>query len=235
MSAVIRNISEHIYNVCAKNGKDVSEGYVRNKLENMIHTESLSKKFEDKLNKLFYNTMSEAEVLDFVDNALLSNLNEGFYNPFDTDEDGIEGVSILADPRKEIKDSDNCPIRKVTLWNNNVNGKISCEKGKMYSNRFYFKGDILEECPVKLINVNSLNDRVIREIAFELEVDENGNGVWGIPMGYANCYTLSTDTKELPNVDYEYDPEEGIIRFYAISTIKPHKLLVLRVEDEFIK
>lgn len=237
MNTLYLDIAKHLTELYNKNNSDnkVNEGEVLNKFQNLISSDELYRRNKPVLDKLFSKCISDEESLKFA-NTLFSKVNEGFYNPFDgaEEDDDISATAddiISVEPVNNqiiIRDKDENPIHGIRRWDSNVNGKVYCKDGKMYSGRRFIPGDVLEECPVVEINNEGLFSRTVRDMAFQLYPDKE---VYGIPMGYANCY----DNGVNGNVDYEYDPEEGILRIIAISNIKPNNLLVLRTTSDFIK
>ncbi len=233
MNTLNLDIAKHIVNVYKKTKLD--EGEVLNKYEHLLSNEVLYENNRNIIDKLTYKVATDEEVVDFVDNLLYSSLNEGFYNPFDDDSSAAKrgGIMDIIPVNNEIivKDKDNCPIKGIRKWDSNVNGKIYCIGGKMYAGRRFIPNDVVEECPVIVINNEGMFSRTVRDLAFQLYPEKD---IYGIPMGYANCYDVDT-TGLTGNVDYEYDPDEGIIRIIAITNIKPNNLLVLRANEDFIK
>lgn len=236
MNTLYLDIAKHLTKIYNKSHSEniVNEGEVLNKFQNLISNDELYKRNKAVLDKLFNKCISDDESLDFA-NILFSNVNEGFYNPFDNDaNDDMSPISddiisvVPVNNQIIVRDKDANSIRGIRRWDTNVNGKVYCKDGKMYSGRRFIPGDILEECPVIEINNEGLFSRTVRDMAFQLYPDKE---IYGIPLGYANCYNNDING----NVDYEYDPDEGIIRIIAISNIKPNNLLVLRTTDDFIK
>lgn len=232
MNTLNLDIAKHIVNVYKKAKLD--EGEVLNKYEHLLSNVVLYENNRNIIDRLTYKVATDEEVVNFVDNLLYSSLNEGFYNPFDDDNTYSENDTndiISVDKDSIVKDKDNFPIKCIRRWDSNVNGKIYCTGGKMYSGRRFIPNDVVEECPVIVINNEGMFSKTVRDLAFQLYPDKD---VYGIPMGYANCYDVDT-TGSRGNVDYEYDPTEGIIRIIAVSNIKPNNLLILRANEDFIK
>lgn len=235
MNTLNLDIAKHIVNVYKK--RKLDEGEVLNKYEHLLSNKVLYENNIDMVNKLSYKVATDEEVINFVDKLLYSALNEGFYNPYDDDTKYLDNADkdikdvIPVNNEIIVKDSDGSPIKGVRRWDSNVNGKIYCRGGKMYSGRRFIPNDVLEECPVIVINNEGMFSRTVRDMAFQLYPDKE---IYGIPLGYANCYDV--DTKgDKGNVDYEFEPTEGIIRIIAISDIKPNNLLILRASEDFIK
>lgn len=237
-NGLTNDIVSHIVNVYNKVSENKLEyGEVLNKFEHLLSNEKLYSLNESTINKFCSKMISDDEVVAFVNNALYGVLNEGFYNPFSDDEHELGDTDYISDIKVSdgvvVKDRDNCPIKRIKKWDTNVNGKI-VYKGdkKMYSGVNFLEGDIVEECPVRELRMDSMFSRDVRDYAFQLYPDK---AIYGLPFGYANFYATTEDTNEEPNIDYEYDPSEGIIRFVAIRNIKRGSLLVLRVGEDFLK
>lgn len=233
MNTLNLDIAKHIVNVYKKARLD--EGEVLNKYEHLLSNTALYENNRNIIDRLTYKVATDEEVVNFVDKLLYSSLNEGFYNPFDDDTLNSEDYEVKdiipVDKNAIVKDKDNSPIKGIRRWDSNVNGKIYCTGGKMYSGRRFIPNDVVEECPVIVINNEGMFSKTVRDLAFQLYPNKD---IYGIPMGYANCYEVDT-TGAHGNIDYEYDPEEGIIRFIAVSNIKPNNLLILRANEDFIK
>lgn len=232
-------INEISYNICKRLTENyntyvsdnVSLGEVLGKFESLVNDEKLNEQYHDTLEKLYYNRLSKAKSIMFVN--VLRSMNENFQNPFYTGEDVYDENNVidhteLVIDKKALSPESDYPIMKVGIWDSNVNGKIMCNPGGkegMYSGAHFIEGDTIEECPIREINKLSMYSEDVRDISFELEP---GSDRYGIPQGYANVYR-TTDGDD-GNIDYEYIPKTHKIRFYAIKRIKPNEELVLRVQ-----
>ena len=236
--SLVNDIVLHIVNVYNRlNENKLEYGEVLNKFEHLLSNETLCSLNEGTLNRLYSRMIEDEEVVSFAKNALFGVLNEGFYNPFSDDYHELGNTDFISDIKVAdgvvIKDRDNCPIKRIKKWDTNVNGKIVFRGDKkVYSGVNFLEGDIVEECPVKELRGDAMFSRDIRDLAFQLYPDKE---IYGIPFGYVNYYATAYDVKDIPNVDYGYDPKEGIIRVVAIRNIKKGDLLVLRVSEDFMK
>ena len=116
----------------------------------------------------------------------------------------------------------------------------------MYAGRPFIKGDIVEECPVKVFDNIDLYSRNLRDMLFAIEYDREKYGnpkkwmenndagdkvIYGMPYGSANLYRTSENPDEA-NIDYDFDLETGIIQFRATRRIKTNDELILLATKE---
>jgi len=200
----------------------------------------------NKIRAIARRNMSEPALVRFI-NAQLYNsnfgesvktvqaghrLNEDFYNPFDDDDEldvsAGEDSSILGKSIKTATTKKNAFVKSVRLWNSNRKEKIELKDNRMFATNVFVADDIVEECPVYLLGTQDLYSPRIRDIAFEIDPE---NRLYGIPMGFANYYRTTDDVRKPGNIDYTYDPKEGIIRFYAIRKIHKGDELILKVDS----
>ena len=154
-------------------------------------------------------------------------LNEaGFTNPFDIDYQGP--ATEEDDPVFNALTKSNVSINGVSLWNTNTKNKMSYKNGKMYSNKHFCVGDIIEESPVKLMDEKALYSETIRDTVFPIDT---AKGIYGLPLGYAVCYRNSKEAPVEGNISYEYDEDRNMIVFKAIKTIRPGNELVIDADD----
>jgi len=180
---------------------------------------------------IFQSNERVNDSIEFEFNKKLS-LNEGFFNPYDEADDiseEIDGISKEHKPDIYIKPSDRNLIKGVKLWDSKRKNNIYSKHKRVYSSRLFVKDDIIEECPVDLISPEALYHQDTRALAFEIDPEKR---LYGIPGGLARYYRNSEDSGIEGNVDYEYNPEEEIIRIYAIKKIYPGDELIFKVEDE---
>lgn len=231
MSSILSDICHHIVNVFESDGTSLDYGEVLNKFEHFTNNEKLVNENKDDLSRIYNRCISDKKLIEFVVTKLYSKLNEGFYNPFVSDEDQtdiFEDDYINIEPSNDIKDENGNEIDKVYIDNNCVGGKIYYKDGKMFSGVNIEKGGVVEICPVIPIDKTALCSRSVRDIAFEI----SPNDEWGVPMGYANMYRTTEQTGTSGNIDYEYPEMSDVMRFVAIDDIKPNDELVLRVEED---
>lgn len=163
------------------------------------------------------------------------NIHEGFNNPFnnsnrnnaDSDSETAASVHKLSLNNCNIVSIyDKIKIKEVKPWKCNTKDKLYVKDHRVYSTRIFVPGDIVEECPVQLIGTDALYSRDIRDISFEIDPEKR---LYGIPYGLANIYRNSDDSHTDGNIDYEYDPKEGLIRIYALRKIRKNEELIFRV------
>lgn len=158
------------------------------------------------------------------------NIHEGFNNPFNNNQSDLK--TNTSTHKLSLNNYDMVPvydkikIKGVRPWKCNMRDKLYVKDHKVYSTRIFVPGDIVEECPVQLLSTDALYSRDIRDISFEIDPEKR---LYGIPYGLANIYRNSDDTRTDGNIDYEYDPKEGLIRIYALRKIRKDEELVFRV------
>lgn len=157
-------------------------------------------------------------------------LNEAsFTNPFD-EEGGFSPSSerdlISAELNKNPKVNS---ISKVSLWNTNVKNKIAYKNDRIYANNYFCAGDIVEECPVKLMSEKDLYSETIRDSVFPIDTRR---GVYALPLGYAMCYRNSMESGLPGNIEYNFDENTNMMVFTAITNIKRGSELIIDADDE---
>jgi hypothetical protein len=241
----VTDICEHIDNVFKKNNLTINHNEVVNKFSHFIMNESLCERFSYFVDKLYAKTITESELIGFVNNVILSQLNEGFENPFveDEDVDQIDFIDVYDDA--DVRDKDLYTVKRIALYDPKVTKQSFYKNHRMYAGRPFIKKDIIEECPVEIVDPMDLHAKSVRDRCFAIEYDKKKYGepkewmmnngddkiIYGMPYGNANLYRTTQNTEEA-NVDYEFDMDEGIIRFYAIKRIKPKDELVLLAIEE---
>lgn len=158
-------------------------------------------------------------------------LNEsGFENPFNNINDISYHEEIdLDDPvNKFIGNNKGVDISKIGLWNTNASNKIKCVNNRVYANKYFCEGDIIEECPIKLMSPQDLYSANIRDCVFPL--DDSGD-LYGLPFGYAVCYRNCKDAQIPSNVTYYYDENKNMLVFNAIRNIKKGCELIIDADD----
>lgn len=156
-------------------------------------------------------------------------LNEGFENPFD-DYDSTDDIKIRYDELCDSEPNDAVKIGGIRLWNDNTNGKIVYDNGRITAGKFFAVNDTIESCPVRLITTSDLYSRSVRDFAFGIDPD---HGIYAIPFGYASFYRSNLDCNLEPNADYEYvDGPNKTIRIYATRPIRKGNEIVLQADRE---
>lgn len=237
----VADICEHINNVFKKNGLTINHNEVRNKFSRFIMNESLCERFSKFVYKLYAKTITESELIGFVNTVILSPLNEGFENPFVGEDEIKQHDEIELYPSADVRDKDLYRVKKIRLYDPKVTQNSYYRDGKMYAGRPFIKFDIVEECPVKVFDNIDLYSRNLRDMLFAIEYDREKYGnpkkwmenndagdkvIYGMPYGCANLYRTS-DNPDEANIDYDFDLETGIIRFRAIRRIKTNDELIL--------
>lgn len=162
-------------------------------------------------------------------------IKEGFYNPFD-DEDlsietssnntgynDIQSIGIESEGRLAKKD-----IKGMSNWNDNRKGKIEYKLGRMYAGILFTGNDIVEACPVMEMTDKDLYSKNIRNSVFVLDEDKR---LYGLPLGYANCYRKDREAGKPGNISYEYNEDNNTIIFRALRNIKPNEELILATDE----
>ena len=104
--------------------------------------------------------------------------------------------------------------------------RVYSDGNSVYSNAKFQLGDIIEVCPTRPIEKNSLYTREVRDMAFEVEPDT----VWVIPMGYCQYYNIIDKQHPEANCDYEWDENKKAIIVRALCTIPKNSRLILNLE-----
>ncbi len=195
------------------------------------------RRYKNKINALAMRSMTDAMLVKLVNSVLFSSnstplsesltygndrlsLHEGFFNPYDMDDD---------DDRKKIRIEPAVKkpgiVKNVRMWKSNRRDKTVYKNGRMYAGRLYSADDIVDECPVYELSTSDLYSPRIRDIAILIDPETRR---YGVPMGMANYYRTSDETGTKPNIDYVYNPDEGIIRIYATRKIRIGDELVMK-------
>ena len=137
-------------------------------------------------------------------------LNEGWYGLF-----------------KDQPTRDKNHVQKINMRPTNVNiCRVYSDGNSVYSNAKFQLGDIIEVCPTRPIEKNSLYTREVRDMAFEVEPDT----LWVIPMGYCQYYNIIDKQHPEANCDYEWDENKKAIIVRALCTIPKNSRLILNLE-----
>ena len=155
-------------------------------------------------------------------------LCEGFENPFN---DEYDAKSVYTNDMNYVyhKETRDIPVKKVQLWNRNTNNKIVYKNGKMYAGQFFGKGDVIEECPIRLIHEEDLYSKTIRDFAFEID---RTKGLYAVPFGYASYYRNSKESGLEPNASYTFDLGTDFIQICADVNISKGDEIILMARDE---
>lgn len=162
---------------------------------------------------------------DLDDNLYISesySINEGFYNPFDNENEKEE----IA-PNKNIEER---IIRKIKVYNSkNQEGGIKYKNNGVYANTSFYKDDIIEEAPVYILHDADLYSPNVRKLTFMIDSSKR---LFGIPMGMATVARSANEANKESNIDYEFDPEKGNkIIIYATKKIRRGEELIFAEDN----
>ena len=106
--------------------------------------------------------------------------------------------------------------------------KVYSDGKSVYTQRKFYKGDIIEICPCREISKQSLYTSDIRKLVFEVVPNEQ----YVIPMGYCQYYDISQNSSSLVlggNCEYIWDPNRLVIVIKATKNIAKNEKLVLNL------
>lgn len=201
----------------------------------MITSGDSIRRYKNKINALSMRSMTDAMLVKLVNSVLFSSnstplseslayggasLHEGFFNPYDTDDDGNGDETIIKPAAKKPG-----IVKNVRMWKSNRRDKTVYRNGRMFAGRLYSADDVVDECPVYELSTSDMYSPRIRDIAILIDPETRR---YGVPMGMANYYRTSDETGTEPNVDYVYNPDEGVIRIYATRKIRVGDELVMK-------
>lgn len=139
-------------------------------------------------------------------------LNEGWHN-------------IFREQPKRVKKS----IKGIGMIPSNAHQCRVCYDGKsVYANSKFHAGDIIEVCPCRPIERNSLYTRDVRDMVFEVEPNEK----FVIPLGYCQYYNIIDGVHPEPNCDYEWNADDSTIVIRALCTIPKSTVLIINIEGK---
>lgn len=160
------------------------------------------------------------------DNVLLGEsykINEGFYNPFDSEDYRKDEIASNKDKEERI-------IRKIKVYNSkNQEGGIKYKNNGVYANTTFYKDDIIEEAPVYMLHDSDLYSANVRQLTFMIDSSKR---IFGIPMGMATVARCANEANKEGNIDYEFDLDKGNkIIIYATKKIKRGEELVFEEDN----
>ena len=103
---------------------------------------------------------------------------------------------------------------------------VKCDGRNVYSAHKFTPGDIIEFCPCRSVDKQSLYSKDVRDMVFEVEPNEK----YVIPMGYCQYYDLGDNYGKTPNCDYEWDSDRECIVIRATRKIQKGDLLIINIE-----
>ena len=184
--------------------KKIIRGVMPVKTFNMLHTRFLTKTRPNTSKHVYYNE---------------SATNEGFYNPYDIEEEK---------PKKEtinIADKGGMLSKRRQIFDK---GEIEYEKTKkgysLFAKTNFNKGDIVETCPIIFIESKDVNDK-LNSLLFDL-----GNDKYALVLGYGCLYKHSYT----PNVEYAFNSSNKQMYFIASKNIKRGEELFINYGEEYM-
>ncbi|MFW6311002.1 MAG: SET domain-containing protein-lysine N-methyltransferase [Nanoarchaeota archaeon] len=150
-------------------------------------------------------------------------LHEDFYNPFDKDDD-------TEKEKKPSKIKDNgglLSVRKESYnpsrieWSKRPGGEYTVK-----SKTHFARGEIIEICPVKILDEIAKTINGLKDIIFEINKKEN---LWGLVLGYGSLYKHS----EEPTCDFAYNKSTRQMYFIARRPIKVGEELTINYGKEY--
>lgn len=103
--------------------------------------------------------------------------------------------------------------------------RVFTDGSSVYSNAKFHCGDVVEICPARSIEKNSLYTKDVRDMAFEVAPD-----VFVIPMGYCQYYNVVDAQHPEPNCTYEWDDKRKSVVIRALCTVPKASILILQIE-----
>ena len=235
LQTLSENIRETISYVRAHGYIDDSEAKIE-KLINLVESFTIMSNVDGDADLISEAKSYEDSLVEMitVGKAMNKIFEYGFVNPFDTgDEDEIKGKVGYDTPSPEIVNKrKDVEVKRVRLWNRETKDKIVLDRTpgakKMFAGQYFDKGDIIERCPCTLINKGLYTETALEDLAFMVD-----NKTCVIPLGYANCYRNSIDSREPYNADYIFDPNRGepYINIFAVKKIKKGDEIVLKADE----
>lgn len=120
-------------------------------------------------------------------------------------------------------------VKKIDMIPSDANiCKIYSNGKSVFTQRKFYKGDIIEICPCREIAKQSLYTSDIRKLVFEVVPNEQ----YVIPMGYCQYYDISQNSSSTAlsgNCEYIWDPNRLVIVIKATKNIAKNEKLVLNL------
>lgn len=126
-------------------------------------------------------------------------LNEWIQRGFDSFDDTPVTTPIAPEAPGRVV------IKKVLPWCSNSTNKIEFKDGRIYAGKRYSANDIIEEAPIRVIQVEDTYSRPIRDLTFEVDGEK---GLYAIPFGYASYYRID-ELSPKASYDFVYEPKSG--------------------------
>jgi len=146
--------------------------------------------------------------------------NEDFYNPFDKKEVKKDPVS-MSDQGGHLK------LRKETYNPSRIEWTKRPGGGYTVLARTQFaRGEIVEICPVIILDELAKTVDRLKDIIFELDSDE---GKWGLALGYGSLYKHH----EKANCEYAYNKLTKQMHIITKKTIKVGEELSINYGNDY--
>ena len=123
-------------------------------------------------------------------------------------------------------------IKKVLPWCSNSTNKIEFKDGRIYAGKRYSANDIIEEAPIRVIQVEDTYSRPIRDLTFEVDGER---GLYAIPFGYASYYRID-ELSPKASYDFVYEPKsgKGYVVIRALTPImKGDEITIIKDRNRF--
>lgn len=189
-------------------------------------------KYKNDISRIVRGTLSGSMLLKIFNTlkqrtTSFTNINEGFYNPFDDDDDYTEPIKSEV-----IKADEDRIIKSIKIYNNrNKIGSIIYKDGKVYANKTFYKDDIIEVAPVRILHDVDLYSSNVRQITFPIDLSKR---IFGVPFGLGSIARNENCTGITGNIDYEYDPADSDnITIYATKNIRKGEELIFVKDNTF--
>ena len=153
-------------------------------------------------------------------------LNEWIHRGFDSFDD--TPVTTPAAPEAPGR----VVIKKVLPWCSNSTNKIEFKDGRIYAGKRYSTNDIIEEAPIRVIQVEDTYSRPIRDLTFEVDGER---GLYAIPFGYASYYRID-ELSPKASYDFVYEPKsgKGYVVIRALTPImKGDEITIIKDRNRF--
>ena len=94
---------------------------------------------------------------------------------------------------------------KIKIYNakNQATG-IKYESNKVVATKAFYRGDIIENAPVRILSDEDLYSPNVRDLVFMIDETKR---LFGIPFGLASVARDESQTSLSANIDYEFDEE----------------------------
>ena len=153
-------------------------------------------------------------------------LNEWIQRGFDSFDEEPSNAPMIPELPGRVA------IKKVLPWCSNSTNKIEFKNGRIYAGKRYSTNDIIEEAPIRIIQVEDTYSRPIRDLTFEVDGEK---GLYAIPFGYASYYRIDESSPKA-SYDFVYEPKsgKGYVVIRALSPImKGDEITIIKDRNRF--